>query len=764
MVFFALEARFTMRVPHWFRLVAAMTCLAAAASGCSRSAQSYLERGNAQLDKGNVDAAVIEYRNAVSKEPMFAPARLKLAEAYLRQGNGAGALAESVRAADLLPDDVEAQLKAGSLLLLARRAEDAKARADKALARAPKNVEALVLRANALAGLTDLDGALEQMQEALRIDPRSILQANLGAIQAARGNLSEAEAAYRQAVASDPKSVVAQLALAQFQWNTGKPADAEAAFKAALAVEPANGLANRALALFYLQTNRALEAEPYFKKAVDASGAAAAKLALADYYMGIKRPAEAVSVLEKLGADPRFWAVARAKIAGIQYTEGKSADALRTVDEVIAKRPGLAPALIVRGRLLLAGGRLDEALRDAQEAVKVDPQNAEAHYLLGTVYEAKRDLDAAATSFAEVTRLNPRATSAHVQLAGIALQRNALPSAVKLAEQAAAMQPGDLRAQLVLARSLVANGDLDRATAVTRGLVEAAPQSGVVQTQDGVLALAKGDKAGARAAFEKALSLDDRLVEALSALVVLDLEAKAPQRARARIEQRLQKTPNNSAVLELAGRAWAASGDVAKGEEFLRRAIEADPLNLQAYSQLGALYFSEQKLDQAVAEFDKLAARQPNAVVPQTMAGLILQAQGKDEEARRRYERLVAMDPRAAVASNNLAWMYASRGEQLDRALQLAQAAKAELPDHPQINDTLAFVYLKKQLPALAIPLLRLALEKDPANAAFHYRLGLAYSQTGDKGAARQELERALRLKSDFDGAEDARKVLKTLG
>ena len=237
-----------------------------------------------------------------------------------------------------------------------------------------------------------------------------------------------------------------------------------------------------------------------------------------------------------------------------------------------------------------------------------------------------------------------------------------------------------------------------------------------------------------------------------------------PQQARARLEQRLQKTPNDSAVLALAGRTWAATGDTAKGEELLRRAIAADPSNFDAYSLLAVLYVFERKLDQAIAEFDKLAARQPGAAGPPTMAAIILQAQGKDEEARLRYERVVEANPRAAVASNNLAWMYASRGERLDRALQLAQAAKAELPEHPEVNDTLGFVYLKKQLPSLAIPPLRLAVEKGPTNPAFHYHLGLAYAQTGDKAAARQALEQALRLKTDFEGAEDARKVLRTLG
>ena len=105
------------------------------------------------------------------------------------------------------------------------------------------------------------------------------------------------------------------------------------------------------------------------------------------------------------------------------------------------------------------------------------------------------------------------------------------------------------------------------------------------------------------------------------------------------------------------------------------------------------------------------------------------------------------MDPRAAVASNNLAWMYAEKGENLDLALKLAQAAKAELPDVAEVNDTLGFVYLKKNLPRAG----------DPAAAggggegrrrspAYRVRLGQAYAMTGDKVKARAELEQAVKL------------------
>jgi Flp pilus assembly protein TadD len=216
-------------------------------------------------------------------------------------------------------------------------------------------------------------------------------------------------------------------------------------------------------------------------------------------------------------------------------------------------------------------------------------------------------------------------------------------------------------------------------------------------------------------------------------------------------------------VLTLAGRTWAASGDPTRGEAFLKRAVEADPSNLEAYSLLASLYIHQKRTDDAVHELDRLSALQPGAVGPPTLAALICQARGQAGEAQRRFERLVEAHPEAAVASNNLAWMYASRGEQLDRALELAQAAKAGLPDDPQVNDTLGYVYIRKQLSALAIAPLTLAVERQPTNAVFHYHLGMAYAASGNRPAARQSLERALALKSVFDGADDARSLLRSL-
>src|SRR4029077_15895147 len=153
----------------------------------------------------------------------FGEARSKLALAYIQTGDGSRALGEAVRAADLLPENVEAQLQAANLLILGGRFADAQDRARKVLERDPHNVRATVALGNALAGLKDLNGAVAQLEEAIRLDPtRSGSYTILATLQVGAGRLKDAETAYQEAVARAPESAPARLALAQFYWLTSR--------------------------------------------------------------------------------------------------------------------------------------------------------------------------------------------------------------------------------------------------------------------------------------------------------------------------------------------------------------------------------------------------------------------------------------------------------------------------------------------------------------------------------------------------------------
>jgi tetratricopeptide (TPR) repeat protein len=246
-------------------------------------------------------------------------------------------------------------------------------------------------------------------------------------------------------------------------------------------------------------------------------------------------------------------------------------------------------------------------------------------------------------------------------------------------------------------------------------------------------------------------------------LVTLDIAARKGPDARSRVDARLAKTPNQPEVLVLAARTYATLGDPERAEQFLLKAIEVAPENLQAYGLLGQLYLGQNKLDQARERFSDLATRQPKPVGAETMVGMILQMQGKAAEAQKQYEKVLTMDARSPVAANNLAWMYGESGSNLDLAVQLAQTAKAGLPEAPEVDDTLGWVYYRKNLPGLALAPLQRAVGKSPKDPVYHYHLGMVYAKSGDAAQAKASLQKALALDPAFDGATEARKTLAKL-
>jgi Tfp pilus assembly protein PilF len=169
---------------------------------------------------------------------------------------------------------------------------------------------------------------------------------------------------------------------------------------------------------------------------------------------------------------------------------------------------------------------------------------------------------------------------------------------------------------------------------------------------------------------------------------------------------------------------------------------------------------SQGRLDEALTEFDTLAKKQAKPIGPLTMIGMILERQGKLDDAIKRYEGVLALDSRSMIAANNLAWILANRDQDLDRALQLAQTAVAARPEEPQVLDTLGWVHYKRNQPEQAIPFFRQCIERAPAVAGYHYHLGLALLKSGDKPNARASLQRALDLKPDASVAAEIRKAL----
>jgi tetratricopeptide (TPR) repeat protein len=164
-----------------------------------------------------------------------------------------------------------------------------------------------------------------------------------------------------------------------------------------------------------------------------------------------------------------------------------------------------------------------------------------------------------------------------------------------------------------------------------------------------------------------------------------------------------------------------------------------------------------------VRQYEAIINAQPTLLPPYMLLGILYTTQADYQTANAYFQRALELNPKFALAANNLAWNYAEHGGNIDIALSLAQTAKEQLPDDPHITDTLGWIYYKKGAYRQAIAQLEESIARLPDDSVVHYHLGMAYYKKGDATRAKQALQQALRLYPDFPGAQEARDVLASL-
>jgi tetratricopeptide (TPR) repeat protein len=133
-----------------------------------------------------------------------------------------------------------------------------------------------------------------------------------------------------------------------------------------------------------------------------------------------------------------------------------------------------------------------------------------------------------------------------------------------------------------------------------------------------------------------------------------------------------------------------------------------------------------------------------NTIILGTLA-LILDGAGRWTDAQQVYQATIKMDPNNAVSLNNVAFLMAEHGGDLDSALTMATRAKQLLPNLAEVSDTVGWIYLKKGMADNAIDTFRELVNKEPHAATYRYHLGMALAQKGDKPAALREFQTALK-------------------
>jgi tetratricopeptide (TPR) repeat protein len=212
----------------------------------------------------------------------------------------------------------------------------------------------------------------------------------------------------------------------------------------------------------------------------------------------------------------------------------------------------------------------------------------------------------------------------------------------------------------------------------------------------------------------------------------------------------------------IRGRAMLALDHPLSARDDAERALRLDPATTEeAYEILFAAYLAIGNLPEFIQSME---ARKARSGLNENRTALLARLHLSLDNAARAselYEEAITRGSGLVFVKNDLAFLLAQSGRDLDRALSLARAATDAPGEHLTTADTLGYVYLKRGQADAAIWQFRHVInEADPPVADYHYHLGLALLALKREAEALESFDRALAINPGFAEAAAARRDL----
>lgn len=739
----------------------------------------------------------MQFRSAAESDKDSAGAHWGMARAYENLGLFNETLEELRKTVELDSGNLEAKARLGNYFLLVQPpmiAEVEKIR-DELLATDASFIEGHILTASIMAAQGQPDAqVVRAIDNAIALNPQRIESyISLERLYMTRERIPEAEQAIKRGIAAVPTAIAGYIEYGRFLSYASRDADAEAQFLKAVSINSANIEAREAIAEFYATTRQMEKAESSYLELVKIQeNSPESRLVLAKFYTGAGREDEAIDTLRQILADSPEYVLARYRIGEIYLDRGDTALVEEQLTALFEINDQDVEALMLRARLLMQQGKASDAIKDVEDILKKKPSSFDALFLMAQARLSLGETDQANTFIADLERYHPtnlktgllkiqEAFTAGEPADALKLS-NDLLARVHISQQNSVHSTGDL--QDIHLRSLSSRGlsflQLGKLANARADLQEVAWQN--PRSASAVVNLAKVDLAernyeAALGLYEKAVNNDPRNFDAMSGVVNMTVRLGRSAKAHARVNEfinaNIGRGDVQAALHYLKSSIFTAEKNIAAAETELMAAIALDRNYLPAYSAYGALLVSQGRTDDAVGQFKKIIEMAP-AAQAYTMLGILEESRGNLNGAETAYRRAIEITSESPIAANNLAWLLAENGGNLDEALQLANAAVSQSQSVAVYHDTLGWVYLKKGLASPAVAHLRKAVALEEAaitrnggvaNPGYRVRLGMALAKSGDKASARRAVETSLRQLDFLSSREldDAKEVLASL-
>jgi len=634
------------------------------------------------------------------------------------------------------------------------------------------------------------------VQKSLQVSPDYLPARYLaGIIYFQRGSLPEAEDAMRMVVAKAPEDDGARRVLAATYMRRGQATKALEVLEPALRRAPQNRDLLRLAGDVNLALNQAGKAAEYHERANALSGNdISGRVRLAQVRLASGDAGQGLHDLEALTAsDPTQTEPALALISA-HLNRRELSKALAAAKALVARQPGSALAHNTLGVVHLANRDTKSGRAEFEKALSLDADFVAATYNLAMLDIAEGDIASAKKRYEQVLAKDPKSVQVLLGMAKIQMISNAPQADIETAiRRAVAADPGSIVARLTLIRFYISNQNLKAALAAAREADTAIPNSPQIVDALGTVEQAAGETNQAIETFRRLAKLQPNNPAPL--VRAADIQAKANDLpgAIASLRGALAVSPEDSGVWVALAGLYTQAGQADAGIAEARKIQKDRPGSGVGFALEGELLARQGKLPEAAAVFRTSLAKQqmpitvirlheillvmakpdeaaalvqkwikehPKDVLVRTYLGQRSLAKNDYKSAVPHFRAALANQPENVIILNNLAWAMSEAGDA--GAVAHAEHAYRLAPNSPEVANTYGWILVKRGDTARGIELLRKSVNLAPNDASKRVLLARALIKSGDKAAAKVELEAVVSAGASTSRAE-AEQLLKEL-
>ena len=425
------------------------------------------------------------------------------------------------------------------------------------------------------------------------------------------------------------------------------------------------------------------------------------------------------------------------------YRQGKLDDALAQFTELHKVNPRSSEVDVWLGFLLLRQNKAAEAIPLLESAEKQRPLDLEIQINLGNAYMISADNEKALEKYRNAMHLSPSMFEPHYNSGTIYLRLKQFTKAVTEFGVAAKLKPNDPFVQNNLG---VAYDNLKSQTLAADAFKKAAdlrPDNTTFAHNAG-LALSKLRRPEALTYLERALG--DGSDPAI-ALALGDSYARAGRKADALKYYEALRVPEakNPVFWFNLGVIRAQNQDLPGAEQAYRRALELNPVDLDALNNLGLLVFRKGQYDEAKSLFEKLAGANPSSVSAKLNYGAAAAKSGDLKAAAEAWKEVIRLDPKRVAVRLDLANALWELGDVENARFHYLQVLAAE-KDNAEALNGVGLCYLKGGKLVQAEAAFRSSVEADPKMMSAYNNLAVTLQRENHTSEAIKILEKALKI------------------